>query len=145
MVTSPARGRSSSGPLRARRPVTGRALVLGAVLVLLIVLLAAPLHRFLAARSAVSQSLIERTQGQQQLGQLQQLNHQLDDPAYTEQQARLRLRYALPGDTVYVVVQPGQKTTLNTGTDRGQGAAKVPGDTWTRRLWGSVESADHSP
>ena len=38
-------------------PITGRALILGAVLVLLVVLLAAPLHRFLAARSALAQSV----------------------------------------------------------------------------------------
>ena len=30
-----------------------------------------------------------------------------DDPAYIQQQARTRLQYAMPGDTVYVVVRSG--------------------------------------
>jgi hypothetical protein len=56
---------------RVRRPFTGRALVLGAVLVLLVVLLAAPLHHYLAARSALQQSIAQRDSGQRQLQQLQ--------------------------------------------------------------------------
>ena len=95
---------------RVRRPLTGRALILGAVLVLLVVLLAAPLHRFLTARSALAQSVAQRDDGQRQLKQLQQLDQQLNDPAYIEAQARTRLQYAMPGDTVYQVVEPGQQS-----------------------------------
>jgi cell division protein FtsB len=132
-------------PARTRRPLTGRALILGAVLVLLVVLLAAPLHRFLAARSAVQQSVTQRDAGQQQLKQLEQLNKQLNDPAYIEALARARLQYALPGDTVYVVVQAGQKPTIDASTAKSTVVSKVPGGTWNRRLWGSIQSADHSP
>jgi cell division protein FtsB len=130
---------------RGRRPVTGRALVLGAVVVLLVVLLAAPLHRFLAARSAVAQSQTQRTAGEEQLKQLQDLERQLSDPAYIAAQARIRLQYALPGDTVYQVVQPGDQSKINTTIGKSTTTISVPGDTWNRRLWGSVESADHSP
>ncbi len=114
-------------------------------MVLLVVLLAAPLHRYLAARSAVAQSVATRDQTDKQLAQLKQLNQQLSDPAYIEQQARLRLQYALPGDTVYVVVPPGQSTGINTATGPATTSSKVPGDTWNSRLWGSLQSADHSP
>jgi cell division protein FtsB len=130
---------------RTRRPVTGRALVLGAVLVLLVVLLAAPLHRFLAARSAVQQSVAQRDAGQRQLQQLQQLDQQLHDPAYIAQLARAHLQYALPGDTVYVVVKQGQKPTIDSSAGKSTVVSTVPGDTWNRRLWGSLQSADHSP
>jgi cell division protein FtsB len=130
---------------RTRRPLTGRALVLGAVIVLLVVLLAAPLHRFLAARSAVQQSLEQRDQGQHQLQQLQQLDQQLHDPAYVAQLARERLQYALPGDTVYVVVKQGQKPTIDASAGKSTIVSTVPGDTWNRRLWGSLQSADHAP
>ena len=127
----------------ARRPVTGRALVLGAVVVFLVVLLAAPLHRYLAARSGAQQAAQQKLQSEQQLRQLQQLDGQLSDPAYIAQQARIRLQYAMPGDTVYVVVQPGQQDDLNQTAKGTTAPTKAPGNTWNKRLWGSVQAADH--
>jgi cell division protein FtsB len=135
------RGRSP----RTRRPFTGRALILGAVMVLLVVILAAPLHRYLAARSALQQSITQRDSGQKQLQQLQQLDEQLSNPAYIEQQARIRLQYAMPGDTVYQVVQPGSKPSLDNKPAKSTTVSTVNGATWNQRLWGSVESADRSP
>ncbi len=130
---------------RARRPLTGRALILGAVLVLLVVLLAAPLHRFLAARSAVSQSVASRNADQRELAQLQQLDKQLNDPAYIEAQARTRLQYAMPGDTVYQVIQPGNQSTIDGSAGKSTTTTTIAGNTWNQRLWGSVKTADHSP
>jgi cell division protein FtsB len=130
---------------RARRPLTGRALILGAVIVALVVILAAPLHRFLAARSAVSQSVAARDSGQRDLKALQQLDHQLSDPAYIEAQARSRLQYAMPGDTVYQIVDQGQKSTIDGGAAKSTGTTTIAGNTWNERLWGSLRSADQSP
>jgi cell division protein FtsB len=138
-ISPPSSGR------RRRRPVTGRALILGAVLVLLVVLLAAPLHRFLSARSAVAASVSQRDDGQRQLKALQQLDHQLSDPAYIEAQARVRLQYALPGDTVYQVVQPGQTSSIDAPPGKSTSTTTIAGATWNDRLWGSITSADHSP
>jgi cell division protein FtsB len=130
---------------RARRPLTGRALILGAVIVLLVVILAAPLHRFLAARSAVSQTVAARDSGQRDLKALQQLDHQLSDPAYIEDQARSRLQYAMPGDTVYQIVDQGQKSTIDAGAGKSTSTTTIAGNTWNERLWGSLRSADQSP
>jgi cell division protein FtsB len=130
---------------RARRPITGRALILGAVIVVLVVILAAPLHRFLAARSAVSQSVAARDSGQRDLKALQQLNHQLSDPAYIEDQARSRLQYAMPGDTVYQIVDQGQKSTIDAAAGKSTSTTTIAGNTWNERLWGSMRSADQSP
>ncbi len=110
---------------------------------LLVLLLAAPLHRYLAARSAVQQADQQRRQGDAQLAQLQQQDKQLSDPAYIEQQARVRLQYALPGDTVYVVVGPGQRNSLAQPTTPSASSSRAPGQTWNQRLWGSVQAADH--
>ena len=132
-------------PRRIRRPVTGRALILGAVLVLLVVLLAAPLHRFLAARSAVAQSEAQRNESQQQLKQLQELDKQLSDPAYIQAQARSRLQYAMPGDTVYQIVQQGQQSSIDNTGGKSTTTTTIAGDTWNQRLWGSITTADRSP
>jgi cell division protein FtsB len=130
---------------RPRRPLTGRALILGAVIVQLVVILAAPLHRFLAARSAVSQSVAARDSGQRDLKALQQLDHQLSDPAYIEDQARTRLQYAMPGDTVYQIVDQGQKSTIDASAGKSTTTTTIAGNTWNERLWGSMRSADQSP
>ena len=128
-----------------RRGLTGRALVLGAVLILLTVVLAPPLHRYLAARSAVQQAEQQRHDDQKQLAELKAQLKQWDNPAYIEEQARSRLQYAMPGDTVYVVVRPGEQTGVGGTPQRDRAAVQVPGGTWNQRLWGSVLTADSSP
>jgi cell division protein FtsB len=128
-----------------RRGITGRALVLGAVLILLTVVLAPPLHRFLAARGALQQAAQQRSADQRQLAQLRQQLARWNDPAYIEQQARDRLQYAMPGDTVYVVIRPGEKTGVGGQQQRDTQAVQIPGGTWNERLWGSVLTADSMP
>lgn len=135
----------------ARRPgarrhgLTGRALVLGAVVILLVVVLAAPLNRYLSSRSALREAEQRARSNQTQLAQLREQLKRWDDPAYVEQQARSRLQYALPGDTVYVVVRPGQKPSLGGQPQSNSAPVRVPGGTWNERLWGSVLTADSAP
>jgi cell division protein FtsB len=122
--------------------MTGRALVLGAVLILLAVVLAPPLHRYLAARGALQQADRQRVEDQRQLAELRRQLAQWDDPAFIEQQARDRLQYAMPGDTMYVVIRPGAKTGVGGQQQRDTEAVQVPGGTWNERLWGSALTAD---
>jgi cell division protein FtsB len=133
--------RASTPTTRARRPITGRALVLGAVIVALVVLLAAPLHRYLTARSSLHQAEQQRVSDQQEVKSLQQQDKQLDDPAYIAAQARIRLQYALPGETVYTVVRPGDKQGVDGSASAASAPTRAPGDTWNQRLWGSAEAA----
>jgi cell division protein FtsB len=145
--------RQPLGPRRAparpslghRRGLTGRALVLGAVLILLAVLLAPPLHRYRSARSALQQAEQQRRDDQRQLTELKRQLAQWDDAAYIQAQARSRLQYAMPGETVYIVVRPGQKTGLDDQSQRDTNAIQVPGGTWNERLWGSVLTAGATP
>ncbi len=127
---------AAQAPLR--RAITGRALVLGTLVVLLLVLLASPLHRYFGSRSDVSHAAQQLRDDQSQLATLQQQQRQWSDPGYIQQQARLRLLYAMPGDTVYVVVNPGQKSDIE------KSAGKAPANqasTWNQRLWHSVQAA----
>ena len=133
--------RASTSTTRARRPITGRALVLGAVIVALVVLLAAPLHRYVTARSSLHQAEQQRVSDQQKVKSLQQQDKQLDDPAYIASLARMRLQYALPGETVYTVVRPGDKVGVDGTTTTASAPTRAPGDTWNQRLWGSAEAA----
>jgi cell division protein FtsB len=133
--------RASSTTPRTRRPVTGRALVLGVVIVALVVMLASPLHRYLTARSALQHAQEQRIVDQQQVKALQQQDKQLQDSAYVAAQARARLQYALPGETVYTVVRPGDKQGVDGTASTSSQPTRVPGDTWNQRLWGSAEAA----
>ena len=111
---------------------------------LLVVLLASPLHRYLAARSSLQHAEQQSGTSQRQLEQLQGQSKQLSDPAYIEQQARIRLQYALPGETVYTITKAGQQPGIDSTAKAAAHASRAPGDTWNSRLWGSVRSADGS-
>jgi cell division protein FtsB len=126
---------------RPRRTVTGRALVLGAVVILLLVLLASPLQRYFASRGALSSAATQYQQDKSELAKLKQQLALWSDPGFIQQQARQRLEYAMPGDTVYVVVNRGQKNDIvTTNGDYGKTAQQA----WTTKLWGSVQRADAS-
>jgi cell division protein FtsB len=118
--------------------LTGRALVLGGIVVLLVVLLAAPIHRYLGSRSDVNRAAQQLRDDQRQLARLRHQQALWSDPGYIQQQARARLQYAMPGDTVYTVVWPGQRSaidkTANTVVAQRQ-------STWNQKLWQSVQSA----
>ena len=124
---------------RPRRAVTGRAIVLGTVVVVLLVLLASPLSRYFHSRSDLSQAQQQLRSDQQQLEQLRKLKAQWSDPGYVQQQARQRLQLAMPGDTVYVVVDKGAKSQIQ--QTAGSRAAAKPAGSWNTRIWTSVERA----
>jgi cell division protein FtsB len=130
---------------RPRRPPTGRAIVLGAIVAFLAILLAAPIHRYLESRSAVQQAAQQLAGSQTQLAQLQRERAQWQDPSYVQQQARARLQYAMPGDTVYVLVTPGQQPALGGQPAAPASPPRLSGGSWNRRLWGSVLTADSAP
>jgi cell division protein FtsB len=125
---------------RTRPVVTGRALVLGGVIVLLVVLLASPLHRYLASRGDVAAAGQQLRDDQRQLTELTKQKALWNDPGFIQQQARARLQFAMPGDTVYVVVDKGAKTDIEKTAGTGTSLAGQ-GKTWNARLWDSVESA----
>ncbi|TAM90644.1 MAG: septum formation initiator family protein [Jatrophihabitans sp.] len=124
---------------RPRRAVTGRALVLGTVVIVLLVLLASPLSRYFNSRSALTQAHQQLRSDQQELARLRSQKAQWSDPGYVQQQARQRLQLAMPGDTVYVVVDKGAKTEIEKTTLPNGGSAAS--GSWNTRIWASVQHA----
>jgi cell division protein FtsB len=120
--------------------ITGRALVLGGVVILLVVLLASPLHRFLQSRSDVQNAARQLRDDQSQLTELRRQQALWNDPGYIQRQARERLQFAMPGDTVYVVVDKGAKSDIEKTAGTGA-SSKSQGKTWNERLWDSVQAA----
>lgn len=130
---------AKDAPRRPRRAITGRAIVLGTVIVLALVLLASPLSRYFASRGALSSSAQQLQQDKQALARLQQQIQRWGEPGYVEAQARQRLQYAMPGDRVFVVANQGERNEI----DRTAGAHPAQtNSSWNTRLWSSVQHAD---
>jgi cell division protein FtsB len=124
---------------RPRPVLTGRALVLGGVVVLLVVLLAAPINRYLSSRREVGNAAQQLREHRQQLADLKKQQERWGDPGYIQEQARERLQYAMPGDTVYVVVDKGQRSDIEKTS--GSNLAAPPGPSWNTRLMDSLHTA----
>ncbi|MCW2582217.1 MAG: Septum formation initiator [Klenkia sp.] len=150
-----ARGSADSrqGRRRTRRPArtatttrrtplfTGRAVLLGALVLLLALTLAGPVRSYVAGR----QELAELAADSQALSlRAEQLQGELDrqsDPAYVAQQARQRLNYVLPGDRLVVIadgeVTEDERPALTPGTP--DDAEQPP---WYEGLLESIATAD---
>ena len=114
--------------------------MLGAIVVLLIVVLASPITRYLGSRNDVSHAAAQLHADRTELGQLTRQKQRYGDPGYIEQQARDTLQYAMPGDTVYVVVDKGSRSDLAASSGATTSTA-AKGRAWNTRLWASVRSA----
>jgi cell division protein FtsB len=125
---------------KPRRAVTGRAILLGTLVVLLLVLLASPLNRYFASRSALNSQAQQLQTDRQQLIELKKQIARWSDPGYIERQARTRLQYAMPGDTTYIVVDKGQPNEIakTSGTRHTSTVATA----WNTKLWDSISRAD---
>lgn len=114
--------------------------MLGALVIALILVLASPVKRYLGSRSDLHSAARQLQHDRDTLAGLRAQQKRWSDPTYVEQQARRRLQYAMPGDTVYTVVDKGQRSDI----ERTRGTTKsTPPDTtaWNKRLWGSVRVA----
>jgi hypothetical protein len=116
--------------------------VLGLVVCALVLSLAYPAKEFLAQRGEIGRLQDEQRQAQARVAALEERKRQLADPAYVRAQARARLHYVLPGETVYVVVPPPGS---GAGSDAKPEAPEGGEDgSWYGRLWGTVRTADGS-
>jgi cell division protein FtsB len=121
--------------------LTGRAAVLGLVVCALVLSLAYPLKEYLAQRGQLARLEQQQRAAEQRVTALEARRRQLSDPAYVKAQARKRLQYVLPGESVYVVVTPSPAVP----TAAAPAAVPQPvGDTgaWYDRLWETVRTAD---
>jgi hypothetical protein len=96
-------------------------------------------HRYLGSRSDVNHAAQQLRDDQRQLAELRHQQALWSDPGYIQQQARARLQYAMPGDTVYVVVRKGQTSDIaKTATAR---APQAAAPAWNVRLMDSLRAA----
>ena len=139
-VRRPARTAAATPAVRRRPLVTGRAVLLGALLLLLALTLAGPVQQYLEGRAELVELAAEGEALEQRATELEEQLARQADPAWTERQARERLTYVLPGDRLVVVVdgeargeEPGAMSPL---------PGSEPDRPWYEGLLESVEVAD---
>jgi cell division protein FtsB len=122
--------------------LTGRAAVLGLVVCALVLSVGYPLKQYLGQRGQIGRLEQQRRETQQRVAALEAKKRRLADPDYVKAQARERLHYVLPGESVYVVITPRRRSQPEVA-----GAHPTVGETgsWYDRLWATVRAADGAP
>ncbi|AZP18370.1 cell division protein FtsB [Streptomyces sp. TLI_55] len=129
--------RSQTKRQARRSRLTGRAALLALVLCSLIVALAYPIRQYVSQRADIADLQREQDQARQRVEQLRDLKARWQDDAYAEQQIRQRLHYVMPGETGFVVVDPGAAQQSRADL----GAADRP---WYSNVWDGVDKSDAS-
>ena len=132
-------GVPASAAVRRRPLFTGRAVLLGGLILLLALTLAGPIRQYLAGRAELVRLAAEGQQLDQREADLHTQLERQSDPAYAERQARERLTYVLPGDRL-VIIADGHARDGDPGT----APTKAPTDPapWYEGLLDSVKAAD---
>jgi cell division protein FtsB len=124
---------------RGRPSLTGRAAMLALVVCMLAISLAYPLREYLAQRGDISEYEARVREQRARVAELEKAQQRWSDPAYVEAQARQRLRYVMPGEIAYVVLE-ADDTPPQDGV-----VVKPPAEAeaapWYADLWHTVEAA----
>lgn len=129
---------ASSGLLEPRRKgsMTGRALVLAVVLIVLAVTLAVPIKSWFAQRAQIAGLEADVASAQAQVDSLKLQKERWADPAFVAAEARRRLHFVLPGEVGYVTLGvDGQPLD-------GTGLGVTPDPSWYTSLYGALQQAD---
>jgi cell division protein FtsB len=126
-------------PPARRTSLTGRAAVLALVVCMLAISLAYPLREFLAQRGDIGDYQAKVAAQDERVAELTAARGRWNDPAYVKAQARQRLHFVMPGETVYIVLEPDEAPAPVATTERS--TRPVPKKPWFGDLWESVEVA----
>lgn len=131
--------RPSAAVAAALPAVTGRAVILGLVIVTLLISLSVPVRAWFTQRAQLASLRDEVAAAQVRVEELKRQRAQWDDPTFIAAQARTRLHFVLPGEVGYVALG------LPADVAAAQAVAPPP-DPWYSSLWSSMQQADdHAP
>lgn len=120
------------------RPATA---ILGTLAVVAL-LVASSVRGWVEQRTALAEQRAEVAQVQADLTRLQAENERWDDPAYVKAQARERLRFTMPGEKSFVIIDDRVKVPVTKSpTDAAAKQVGRSNDAWFTRVWDSIEIA----
>jgi cell division protein FtsB len=133
-VTSP-----SPTPVRTGS-FTGRAVIVGLALGLLVLGLAVPVQAWFAQRAEIAALQAQVDATEVRVAELTVLKERWTDPAFIAAEARRRLHFVLPGEVGYVALDAEGRPAAETLS-----AAAIENLPWFEAVWSSVTSADGAP
>jgi len=118
-------------------------MMVAAMALFLVVVLASPFQTYLSRRASVADSERQQQQLNTQLAQLRHQSEQWQDPAFVARQARIRLQYIRPGDTLYTVLDAHGAPIAPPATATADKVSRVGHrPSWNSVLWASVHDTD---
>jgi len=112
--------------------------ILGLVLCAIALSIAFPVRSYLEQRTELATAVAAQQDLEQQRDELQARKVALSDPDYIAAEARRRLQYVTPGDTVFVVHAPGLASSGD------EVAAQATSDQpWYGNLWDTLSEDDN--
>jgi len=132
------RGRvgKAAAAVRERPTLTGRAVILAAVLGMVVLTLAVPLRELVAQRAEINALRADNDDTQARVDELTVREERLQDAAYVTSLIRERLHYVLPGQVGYVVLDPQEAPAPVSSS------APKTATPWYSTVWQSVREAD---
>lgn len=114
---------------------TGQTILIGILLPFLVLTLAMPLRTFAQQRADLAETRENIAMMEQRVADLEAQKEKYSDPAYIEEQARIRLGLIKPGETPYRLMDPalGEQLVTNPENEKHQ-----PEGTWHSMLWQSI-------
>ena len=134
-------GTSGTPATREGGSLTGRALILAAVVALLVLALSVPVRNWLAQRAEVTALRADIAASSERIGELQTELARWSDPAFVSTEARRRLHFVLPGEIGYVTISRDGRPAEAVLSEA---AAQAPRG-WHSLVWESIERADGPP
>ena len=110
--------------------------ILGLVLCAIALSIAFPLRSYLEQRSDLAEAVAARTVLEKQRDELQARKSALEDPDFIAIEARRRLQFVSPGDTVFVVHAPPLADTTSSGA-----ATAASDQPWYENMWTTLSES----
>lgn len=123
----------------AAHSFSGHFITFALVLVIIALSVYSPVTSFIKQHQEIKATKEHIAALQRQQQDLQGQVSLWEDDNYVKQQARSRLFYVAPGETPYLVV--GLDATSELADDTSAVAKTAPEDSWTTKLWGSLQLA----
>lgn len=127
----------------AAHSFSGHFITFTLVLVIIALSVYSPLTSFLRQHQEIKATKDNIAALEAQKQDLQSQVNLWEDDNYVKQQARSRLFYVAPGETPYLVV--GLDASSELADDTSAAAKTAPEDSWTTKLWGSLQMAAQDP
>jgi len=127
---------AGSGRVERRPGMWRQIAALGVVLIAVALAVAVPLRGYLHQRDELARAVADQRALEQQVVELQERKAALQDPNYVKTEARRRLQYVSPGETVYRIVAP---EVSEPKPARPAGTEKKPEQTpWYGLMWDTL-------